>query len=1152
MAVGYGTAGTAVFSSNNGTSVAPAYPASVASGDMCLLYVGCHPDTTTVTTPSGWTHLGTFTGGAGSQAAGTGPTKIAAFGRVAASALSGTVTVTISGNSVSWGYIERWTKAAGETWDIAITGGADTAAGTAYSVVTSSVAAGFIANSGDGVSVVSVFPTGTLPTWSAASTVTAQGGGTVTPGTITQRAAPSSTVGNDIGGRVASFLPTASDQAAGTLTYANTLSGTTTAAYGAFALVRLRAITAPTTPTSAPTVAAGADKVIVTTPATLQGGATEYWIYRNGSLLQAGMAANTAFNDDFASVTSTQTYTVTGVNAAGQSAQGPASSAVAADPSPPAGLTLTPDDGQVTVAWTAKSYTATYKVYRGLAGGSRSLVHTSASGASSWVDTGVTNGTAYDYTVSTNVTAPTTRESSQSSVASVTPNPPPLGPVTIPWTGTPGSGDEFGNAVITYPSNVDAGDWPILILWDKDFDDTGEPPVPPAPTGFTQIGTGVGASIQSGTSAFLEGRVRITAYKKDVAADGTEDSTTISVPCPVDASVIYGQLFGIRRVSTSHVLEFGYSSGSDTSAGTAVSIATTSDPGVIAGDYILSLLGYNIATGNTSTAEGISIAGVSMGTVTELLDGTTTLGRDLRAVAAGGVASTGPSTGNPTLTATTLNTGTMAAGIALRIRESLGGPALQSAAIARLTGTSTIRALGRAPGSAARAVARLTGSSTLRAIGRTAGSTSRAIVRLSSVSTLRTVGRTPGKPTRAVPRLTGTSVLRTIARTPGTTSKAIARLTGASILRTVGRTPGATSRALARLTGASVVRTVTAVRMPFPLAIPRLVATSTIRALGRTPGTATRALTRLVAASTLRGLTRTPGATSRALARLTGVSTLRTVGRTPGTAARAIPRLVGASVLRLVRAQAPAILRAIPRLVGTSTVRTLGRTPGTTSKPIPRQTGTSTVRTLARTPGTATRALARLVAASTLRGLTRNPGGVARAIPRLVGTSVLRTIIPRIAQIAAIPRLVGTSTVRTLQRTAGKATRSLPRAAGSSVVRTVGRTPGTAPRAVPRLVSTSTLRVLTSAPGSTTRGIVRLVGTSILRVLQALDLSNRRDVDVTFSGPVSGWDILGPAASTSVVSGPVSLTVTISGPVGGTLGVQGPTPAATSVTGPRS
>ena len=166
--------------------------------------------------------------------------RVGVFAQESATTLSGTVTVNAPGNNVSFGYIERWECLTTENYDIGITGGADSTTGTAFSVVTASVATDFL-KTGDGISVAAVFPDDPNPTWGT-PTLTAQGGGTISLGTVTQRAAPTSTSGQDIGGRIASALPTvSSQQLTGTLTYAATLSGTTTHTAGPLALVRIRA-----------------------------------------------------------------------------------------------------------------------------------------------------------------------------------------------------------------------------------------------------------------------------------------------------------------------------------------------------------------------------------------------------------------------------------------------------------------------------------------------------------------------------------------------------------------------------------------------------------------------------------------------------------------------------------------------------------------------------------------------------------------------------------------------------------------------------------------------------------------------------------------------------------------------------------------------
>src|SRR6185436_3406425 len=59
----------------------------------------------------------------------------------------------------------------------------------------------------------------------------------------------------------------------------------------------------------------------------------------------------------------------------------------------PAGLTATPGDRQVALAWTADGSAAGYRVYRG-----GTLIASPA--IASYVDTAVTNGTTYSYAVS--------------------------------------------------------------------------------------------------------------------------------------------------------------------------------------------------------------------------------------------------------------------------------------------------------------------------------------------------------------------------------------------------------------------------------------------------------------------------------------------------------------------------------------------------------------------------------------------------------------------------------------------------------------------------------------------------------------------------------------------------------------------------------
>jgi len=77
------------------------------------------------------------------------------------------------------------------------------------------------------------------------------------------------------------------------------------------------------------------------------------------------------------------------------------SSAPVSAPMAPTGLTATPANGQVTLAWTASTGAASYNVYRGTAAGGESgtPIATGLTGTTAYVNTGLTNGSAYYYKV---------------------------------------------------------------------------------------------------------------------------------------------------------------------------------------------------------------------------------------------------------------------------------------------------------------------------------------------------------------------------------------------------------------------------------------------------------------------------------------------------------------------------------------------------------------------------------------------------------------------------------------------------------------------------------------------------------------------------------------------------------------------------------
>jgi len=245
MAVAYGSASLAVYSQTNPVVTLP----TGNSGDGLLLVVMTKPDNTPADPISGWTLLGAFTSvrdglSSGSTTADSGSVRVGVFFREADGTEPTSITVNVPSNNVTAAQIFRYSKGGGEAWDVQITGGGDTSAGTAFSILTGTVPASWIA-AGDHLLVPTVLATDTAPTWGT-PTLTAQGGGSITLGTATVLQTYTTTTQGDLGGRTIRYAPSASTQAAGTLTFASTLSGTTTNAFGATAIVRLRAA-APTT-----------------------------------------------------------------------------------------------------------------------------------------------------------------------------------------------------------------------------------------------------------------------------------------------------------------------------------------------------------------------------------------------------------------------------------------------------------------------------------------------------------------------------------------------------------------------------------------------------------------------------------------------------------------------------------------------------------------------------------------------------------------------------------------------------------------------------------------------------------------------------------------------------------------------------------------
>ncbi|MGO8673184.1 MAG: choice-of-anchor tandem repeat GloVer-containing protein, partial [Capsulimonadaceae bacterium] len=258
-------------------------------------------------------------------------------------------------------------------------------------------------------------------------------------------------------------------------------------------------------------------------------GATSYNIYRGTatgaeSSTPVGTTTGTTYTDTGLTNGVKYFYKVAGVNGGGTSAQSTEASATPEPPAPaaPTGLTATPGNAQVTLAWTASTGATSYSIFRGTATGAEGSTAVGTSTGTTYTDTGLTNGVKYFYKVAAVNGGGTSAESTE---ASATPEPPaPAAPtgltatagntqVALSWTATTGAtsyniyratttGGEGTTAIVTgvttasytntgltngtaYFYKIAAVNGGGTSPQSTEASATPEPPVPAAPTGLT-------------------------------------------------------------------------------------------------------------------------------------------------------------------------------------------------------------------------------------------------------------------------------------------------------------------------------------------------------------------------------------------------------------------------------------------------------------------------------------------------------------------------------------------------------------------------------------------------------------------------------------------------------------------------------------------
>jgi fibronectin type 3 domain-containing protein len=158
-------------------------------------------------------------------------------------------------------------------------------------------------------------------------------------------------------------------------------------------------------------------------------------------------------------------YVVRAVNGAGEGqSSNEASATPQAPPAAPTSLTAAGSDGQISLSWHSATGAASYTVHRGTSSGSYTTM-VSGITATSYVQTGLTNGTTYYFVVTAENAA---GESGDSNQASAIPGAPPSAPsgltasagnaqVSLSWSADPGASSYSiysGTTSGSYPDTV--------------------------------------------------------------------------------------------------------------------------------------------------------------------------------------------------------------------------------------------------------------------------------------------------------------------------------------------------------------------------------------------------------------------------------------------------------------------------------------------------------------------------------------------------------------------------------------------------------------------------------------------------------------------------------------------------------------------------
>jgi fibronectin type 3 domain-containing protein len=216
--------------------------------------------------------------------------------------------------------------------------------------------------------------------------------------------------------------------------------------------------TPPSAPTNLSTSAANSGEVDLSWSASTDNiGVSSYDILRDGSKVGNVPGSSLTYQDTTVAASTSYSYTVVARDAAGNSSPASNTATVTtpagAAPAAPSNLVATAVNGTtVNLTWTAStsSNVTGYNVYRGLHGGTLTLLSGGSTGTSPYTDATATAGTAYDYAVTAVATGGS--ESVRSNIATA----------TTPGGGSSGIAPRSTTATVT-PITSAATSWTVSL-----------------------------------------------------------------------------------------------------------------------------------------------------------------------------------------------------------------------------------------------------------------------------------------------------------------------------------------------------------------------------------------------------------------------------------------------------------------------------------------------------------------------------------------------------------------------------------------------------------------------------------------------------------------------------------------------------------------